>query len=660
MAELFPDRDENIRPGDDLYQHVNGAWERVTEIPSDQASTGSFRVLRDNSEAAVHSILEELTSGAAHELRQAASESTDHEVELLAELYHRFMDADAVEDAGTGPLAPILARIDRVTTTSEFMTLLGQHYRESLGALFYLADESDPADPTHYVPWMGQAGLGLPDEAYYRDNDKAEIREAYQSHIAQMLTLAGLDDADDQAWIILDLETEIASHHWDQVRCRDITAAFNPKSFDELSKAHPGLHLDLWREGAGIPQTVLATIIDNQPSFFDEVEPMLTDERLDQWKSWARWHAISSLAPFLTSTFVDENFDFYGRVLNGTPALKARWKRGVSFVESTMGEAVGKLYVAQHFPPAAKERMDNLVANLLAAYRQSISTLTWMGEATRAEALNKLSAFRPKIGYPTRWRDFSSFQLPDGGLVDAALACSSFQLDHTIEKLSRPMDPDEWLMFPQTVNAYYHPLRNEIVFPAAILQPPFFDVEADDAVNYGGIGSVIGHEIGHGFDDQGSTCDGKGLLRDWWTIDDRAAFEERTKGLIAQYNELIPTQLGPDGPHVNGELTIGENIGDLGGAGIAFKALQISFAGAEPEPIEGLPWQQRFFLSYARIWREKQRNESLRTQIATDPHSPTEFRCNQTVRNIDAFHEAFGVTEDDPMWLPPEKRVTIW
>ena len=335
MAELFPDRDENIRPGDDLYQHVNGAWERVTEIPSDQASTGSFRVLRDNSEAAVHSILEELTSGAAHELRQAASESTDHEVELLAELYHRFMDADAVEDAGTGPLAPILARIDRVTTTSEFMTLLGQHYRESLGALFYLADESDPADPTHYVPWMGQAGLGLPDEAYYRDNDKAEIREAYQSHIAQMLTLAGLDDADDQAWIILDLETEIASHHWDQVRCRDITASFNPKSFDELSKAHPGLHLDLWREGAGIPQTVLATIIDNQPSFFDEVEPMLTDERLDQWKSWARWHAISSLAPFLTSTFVDENFDFYGRVLNGTPALKARWKRGVSFVEST-------------------------------------------------------------------------------------------------------------------------------------------------------------------------------------------------------------------------------------------------------------------------------------------------------------------------------------
>ena len=660
MTASFQDRDPDVRPADDLFRHVNGSWLSTTTIPNDQASTGSFRVLRDNSEAAVHDILEELTSGDAHELRQAASASTDHEVNLMAELYRRFMDSAAVEAVGTIPLTPILARIDRVTTISEFMTLLGQHYRESLGALFYLAEESDPADPTRYVPWMGQAGLGLPDEAYYRDDDKAEVREAYVSHVTRMLTLAGLDNAADQAQAVMDLETEIASHHWDQVHCRDMKAAFNPKTFDDLASTHPGLHLEQWRQGARIPVEVLATVIDNQPSFFDGVEGMLVDERLDQWKSWARWHAISSLASYLSSAFVDENFDFYGRVLNGTPALKARWKRGVSFVESAMGEAVGKLYVARHFPPAAKERMDNLVANLLAAYRQSISTLTWMSESTRAEALDKLSAFRPKIGYPEHWRDLSGLRLPDGSLVDAVLACNSFQLDRTIEKLSGPMDPDEWLMFPQTVNAYYHPLRNEIVFPAAILQPPFFDVEADDAVNYGRIGAVIGHEIGHGFDDQGSTCDGAGRLRDWWTAEDRTAFEERTKGLISQYDALVPLQLQPDGPHVNGSLTIGENIGDLGGAGIAFKALQISFAGTEPEPIDDVPWQQRFFLSYARIWREKQRDEALRTQIATDPHSPTEFRCNQIVRNIDAFHEAFGVTEDDPMWLAPEKRVTIW
>ncbi|MDU3272622.1 MAG: M13-type metalloendopeptidase [Cutibacterium sp.] len=660
MSASFDDRDESIRPGDDLYQHVNGAWERVTEIPSDQASTGSFRVLRDNSEAAVHQILADLSSGGATQLRTLAPEATDHEIEVMTELYRRFMDVDAVDAAGTTPLRPYLTQIDAITDAADLMAVLGAQHRQGVGGLFCLENESDPADPTHYVAWMGQSGLGLPDEAYYRDDDKAEIRAAYQAHVTRMLTLAGLDEPETRAHGVVDLETRIASHHWDQVRTRDSRASFNPTTFDDLADAHPGLHLRTWLTAARIPAEAVCHVIDNQPSFFEGIERLLASSPIEQWRDWATWHVISDVAPFLPSEFVEANFDFYGRTLSGAQQLRERWKRAVGFVESAIGEAVGKLYVARHFPPAAKERMDELVANLLAAYRQSISSLDWMGEQTRTEALEKLTNFRPKIGYPDRWRDFSGLQIPEGSLVDAVAAVSSFQLDRMIEKLSGPIDPDEWLMFPQTVNAYYHPLRNEIVFPAAILQPPFFNPDVDDAVNYGGIGTVIGHEIGHGFDDQGSTCDGKGLLRDWWTADDRAAFEERTKGLIAQYNELVPKQLGPDGPHVNGELTIGENIGDLGGAGIAFKALQISFDGNEPEPVARLTWQQRFFLSYASIWRGVIRDEAARRRIATDPHSPNEFRCNQIVRNIDAFHEAFGVSEDDPMWLDPEKRVAIW
>lgn len=662
MSASFDDRDENIRPGDDLYQHVNGAWERVTEIPSDQASTGSFRVLRDNSEAAVHQILTDLSSGGATQLRTLAPEATDHEIEVMAELYRRFMDVDAVDAAGTTPLRPYLTQIDAITDAADLMAVLGAQHRQGVGGLFYLENESDPADPTHYVAWMGQSGLGLPDEAYYRDDDKAEIRTKYQAHVTRMLTLAGLDEPETRARSVVDLETRIASHHWDQVRTRDSRASFNPTTFDDLADAHPGLHLRTWLTAARIPAEAVCHVIDNQPSFFEGIERLLASSPIEQWRDWATWHVISDLAPFLPSEFVEANFDFYGRTLSGAQQLRERWKRAVGFVESAIGEAVGKLYVARHFPPAAKERMDELVANLLAAYRQSIGSLDWMGEQTRTEALEKLTNFRPKIGYPDRWRDFSGLQIPEGSLVDAVAAVSSFQLDRMIEKLSGPIDPDEWLMFPQTVNAYYHPLRNEIVFPAAILQPPFFDVEADDAVNYGGIGAVIGHEIGHGFDDQGSTYDGHGALRDWWSADDRTAFEERTKALIGQYDALVPRQLQPDGPHVNGALTIGENIGDLGGLSIAYRALQISYqdAGGAPEPVDGLSWQQRFFLSYAAIWREKVRDEACRTQLATDPHSPTQFRCNQIVRNVDAFYDAFDVTPDNALWLDPSQRVSIW
>jgi putative endopeptidase len=658
---LFHDLDPSVSPADDLYRHVNGRWIDRATIPDDQPSTGSFRVLRDASEEAVHQILDQLADGDAAELIAAAPEATDHEAELLAGLYGRFMDTEAVEAAGVSPLEPILEQVAAISSPQELVAFLGRGVRQGLAGLFYLEEESDPGDPERYVPWTGQSGIGLPDEAYYRDADKADIRTAYRVHIERSLELANVSEPAATADRVMALETEIASHHWDQVRCRDMQAGYNPMPFADLAAGHPGLFLDTWREAAEIPETVLGTVIVNQPSFFDELEPMLSDDRLEDWRAWATWTVVRSYSPYLSQDLVQQNFEFYGHTLSGTPQLRARWKRGVSFVESVMGEALGKFYVARHFPPAAKQRMDALVATILEAYRVSISRLDWMGEQTRAEALTKLSNFRPKIGYPAKWRDFSGLQLPDGGLIDAVKAASWFEVDRMIEKLSGPMDPDEWLMFPQTVNAYYHPLRNEIVFPAAILQPPFFDVEADDAVNYGAIGSVIGHEIGHGFDDQGSTCDGHGRLRDWWTEEDRTAFKARTTALIDQYNALVPSQLLPDGPHVNGALTIGENIGDLGGVGIAFLALTLSFADAgEPAPIDGLSWQQRFFLSYATIWQGKYRDEALRSRIATDPHSPDELRCNQIVRNVDAFYAAFDVTPANALWLDPEQRVTIW
>lgn len=654
---LFSDLDPDTAAGQDFYRHVNGTWISRAVIPEDRAGDGPFYQLDDESREAVDQILEDLSSGKGEDIRDKA---TTHEVEVAVELYRRYMDVDAVEKAGAEPLHPFFEEIDDISSVVDLVTFLGKAERRGITGLFGIGDDSDPGDPTREVLWIGQGGIGLPDEAYYRDEDKAEIRDAYVRHVQASFELAGVPDAEQAARTVMDLETEIASHHWDRVRCRDLQASYNPTTFADLDEAHPGLHLEVWRSNADIPMKVVTNLINAEPSFFDGVETLLTDERIDQWRTWAKWQVIRSYSEVLSSDFVERDFDFYDRTLNGTPTLRPRWKRAVDFVQSAMGEAIGKMYVARYFPPASKQRMDELVTNILAAYRQSITQLDWMGEDTRKEALEKLANFRTKIGYPDSWRDFSGLQVGPGNLVDAVQEVISFVVDHTVEKLGKPVDPDEWMMFPQTVNAYYHPLRNEIVFPAAILQPPFFNPDVDDAVNYGGIGTVIGHEIGHGFDDQGSTCDGKGLLRDWWTADDRAAFEERTKGLIAQYNELVPKQLGPDGPHVNGELTIGENIGDLGGAGIAFKALQISFDGNEPEPVARLTWQQRFFLSYASIWRGVIRDEAARRRIATDPHSPNEFRCNQIVRNIDAFHEAFGVSEDDPMWLDPEKRVAIW
>ena len=639
--------DRSVRVQDDLFRHVNGTWLDKTEIPEDKPLTGAFMQLRDAAEEAVRDIITTLEPGAP-----------GTEQQQVADLYASFMDADAVEAAGAAPLAGPLERIAAVQTPEELMRLVGAHSRRAVRGLLDLEAESDPGDPTRYLMFLGQGGIGLPDEAYYREDDYAEIRAAYQKHVAATLALAGFADAEAQAEAVLALETDIAAAHWDKVRCRDLRQMYNLMELAAFESSAPQLPFRAWLEGLGVPERAVHELVVAQPSFFTEVAALLTPERLPAWRSWAAWNLVSSMSPYLASAFVDERFAFYGTTLSGTPKLRERWKRGVDLVEGALGEAVGKLYVERHFSPTAKDRMDVLVANLIEAYRRSITALDWMTEETKAKALDKLDKFRPKIGYPDTWRDYSALEISPTDLIGNVMRSAQFELDRDIAKIGSPIDRDEWLMTPQTVNAYYHPLRNEIVFPAAILQPPFFNEPADDAVNYGGIGAVIGHEIGHGFDDQGSTCDGDGRLQNWWTDADRAAFEERTKVLIAQYDALSPAQT-PD-QHVNGALTIGENIGDLGGLSIAFLAHAIATEGTSEEPVDGYTPAQRLFLSWGAVWQSKSRDEMVRQRLATDPHSPNEFRCNQIVRNLDAFYAAFGVTLEDGLWLDPEQRVSIW
>ncbi len=644
--------DPSVRPQDDLFRHVNGRWLATATIPDDRFSTGSFEALRDESEKAVHEICERL---AAREDLDPASEEGK-----LAALYRSFMDEAAVEARGVEPLKPLLAQIDAIASVDDLRGWFGWCLKKGFDTLFYTDVDADPGDPGRYVLSVGQDGLGLPDESYYREPQHEAIREEYRAYIARTLALgAGRDQATDQdraeAETVWELEAAIAATHWDIVKVRDMVAMYNPRDLRQLADEAPAFGWDTVWEAAGF-QGRFTEVISCQPSFFPEVARLLTEARLDAWKAWARFHLTAALSPYLSAAFVEAQFDFYARAMTGQKALKPRWKRAVAFTEAAMGEALGKLYVAEHYPPEAERRMTELVANLLAAYRQSITDLDWMGEATKAEALKKLDHFRPKIGHPATWRDFSGLQVGTD-LVDNVLAEGRFTTEYELGKLGRPVDPDEWFMYPQTVNAYYHPLRNEIVFPAAILQPPFFNVEADDAVNYGGIGAVIGHEIGHGFDDQGSTCDGDGRLRDWWTPEDQAAFKRATGALIAQYDALEPAQA--PGLHVNGALTIGENIGDLGGLSIAIKAWRIATGGEAPE-IDGYTGLQRLFLSWGTVWGHLARDERVAQLLVIDPHSPDEFRCNQTIRNIDDFYQAFGVVEGDREWLAPEDRVTIW
>jgi putative endopeptidase len=563
-----------------------------------------------------------------------------------------------VEQAAASPLLPLLAAIDAVETVPDLTRLVGGFARKAVPGLVGLQAEPDPGDPSRYVIFAGQGGLGLPDEEYYRLAEYAKIRTQYLGHVSASFALAGIEEPAAQAQQVFDLETEIAATHWDKVKCRDLRLMYNLMSLDDFAASCPGLHWGEFMAGGDIAESKMDELVAMQPSFFTDVSNLLTEDRLPAWRAWARWKVINSLSPYLSSAFVDENFRFYGTVLSGTPALRERWKRGVALVEASVGEAVGKIYVDRYFSATAKERMDQLVGNLIEAYRRSITDLDWMTEETKESALAKLAKFRSHIGYPSKWRDYSSLAINRDDLIGNVMRVADFEVNRALNKIGQPIDREEWLMTPQTVNAYYHPLKNEIVFPAAILQPPFFNECADDAVNYGGIGAVIGHEIGHGFDDQGSTCDGDGMLRNWWTDKDREAFEERTKALIDQYNVLEPAQT--PGHRVNGRLTIGENIGDLGGLSIAFRAYQIAHDG-QPEPsLEGYTPEQRLFLSWAAVWQAKVRTEMLLQRLATDPHSPAEFRCNQIVRNLLEFYAAFDLCDSDDLWLDENQRVKIW
>jgi putative endopeptidase len=479
-----------------------------------------------------------------------------------------------------------------------------------------------------------------------------------------MFELAGWDKekAETAAKTVVELETTLASKHWDNVATRDADKTNNPTKFADLQNLTPTFDWKLWFEGAGIDPKVLAESIVMMPSFFEGLASVYSEENLENLKTWLSWNVISSKAAYLSQEFVDERFAFYGTKLTGAPVNRARWKRAVSLVEGSLGEAVGKIYVEKYYPPEAKAKMDQLVEYLIQAYRESIQELDWMSDETKKKALVKLTKFTPKIGYPTKWKDYSSIVIDRNDLIGNVKRVTSWGLDREMKKIGSPIDREEWFMTPQTVNAYYNPGFNEIVFPAAILQPPFFSLESDDAVNFGAIGAVIGHEIGHGFDDQGSKYDGDGALISWWSDADRKAFEERTASLISQFNELSPAQL-PDENKVNGELTIGENIGDLGGLGIAYRAYLLSLkdnGGSEPAPIDGLSSKQRLFLSWAQAWRTKGRDEMVLQRLATDPHSPPEFRCNQIVRNIDAFYEAFDLSPEDALWLDQSQRVSIW
>lgn len=635
--------DPTIRPQDDLFRHVNGKWIDRTEIPSDKARYGSFYVLAEEAEKAVRDIIVEA---------QEAAPGTEER--KFGDLYASFMDEARAEELGSTPLQPMLEAVGHVDSTDAVLKQLGRLERTGITGFAQLFVDNDPGNPERYLVFIEQGGLGLPDESYYREYKFADVRAKYLPFLENMFTLAGLDDAAERARRVFALETELAAHHWDNVASRDSEKTYNLKAWSEIG----GPDLSGWLNELDPPEGSFAEVVVRQPSFLDGLATLLTDDRVEDWKDWMRWQIIRSSAAYLSSDFVNANFDFYGKTLTGTPELRERWKRGVSFVEGMMGEAVGRIYIDRHFPPAAKAAMDILVDNLTEAYRQSIAGLAWMTEETQKRALDKLNKFTPKIGYPVKWRDYSTLEASATDLIGNLRAGSEFEFQRELGKIGKPLDRDEWFMTPQTINAYYNPGFNEIVFPAAILQFPFFDETRDAAANYGAIGAVIGHEIGHGFDDQGSKYDGDGRLTDWWTAEDRAAFEKLTGSLIEQYNALAPRQV-PD-HHVNGALTIGENIGDLGGLGIAWKAYLISLGGEEPPVIDGMTGAERFFLSWAQAWQLKARDEEVIRLLAIDPHSPNEFRCNQIVRNLDGFYETFGVTEADELWLSPEDRVTIW
>ena len=642
--------DASVRPQDDFFVNLNGKWLAKTEIPSDKSSWGSFEKLDDDTKPQLRAIIE----AAAANPNQA--EGTD--AQRIGDFFASYMDEARLEQLGLTPLKAELERVAALQDKQQIPALIAHFNRYGVTTPYAFAIHQDNKDPTKYVADLYQDGLSLPDRDYYlkkTDKKMAETLAKYQQHVTRMLTLAGNANAAADAKAIVALETEIAKIQWTKVQLRDPVKAYNKVPLDQLPKLAPGYDWSTWLKDTGIAGKVDYVIV-SQPSFITGFNKLLNKTPQATWKAYFQWQVIHANAAYLAKDFALENFAFYGTVLSDIKQQQPRWKRGVNATDGALGESLGKLYVEQHFPAERKARMEALVKNLLEAFRQSINTLDWMSPETKLQAQAKLAKFTVKIGYPNKWRDYSQLVVAKDDLVGNMRRSHAFEYEKEVNKLGKPIDRDEWGMTPQTVNAYYNPELNEIVCPAVILQPPFFDADADDAVNYGAIGAVIGHEISHGFDDQGAQYDGDGNLRDWWTKADHKNFAAKTKMLVKQYNGYSPVK----GYHVNGELTLGENIADNSGAAIAYKAYLLSLGGQPAPVIDGLTGAQRFYMGFGQVWRSKIRDAQQIVYLKADPHSPDQFRANGTVRNQPGFYNAFGVKPGDKMYLAPKDRVIMW
>ncbi|MCY0995827.1 peptidase M13 [Myxococcus sp. MISCRS1] len=640
--------DRAVRPQDDFYQFVNGTWLKTTPIPADRARYGTFIELADKSELAMRAIIEE---AAAAKKRPAGSTP-----QKVGDLYNSFMDTARIEKLGLKPVASELSRVKALKSKAGLPELFAEMQRNGLQTPFVMYVGQDQKQATRYIAQVSQSGLGLPDRDYYTKTEQrfVDIRAAYLTYIEKLLTLAGEKDAKKAAEDIFALEAKLAEKSWDRVKNRDREATYNLKTVQELDALTPGFSWARFLKATGAQKT--PGVIVRQPDFLQALAQTVEATPLPVLKQYLTYKVLSGRAPMLSSAFEQASFEFYGKTLQGLQENRPRWKRAVTAVEGSLGEAVGQLYVERHFSPASKQRMQELVANLREAFRQGIDGLDWMSAETKAQAQAKLSKFNVKIGYPDKWRDYSRLKIVPGELVANVRRSEVFDHAYMVSKLGKPIDRQEWGMTPQTVNAYYSSTMNEIVFPAAILQPPFFNPDADDATNYGAIGAVIGHEFSHGFDDQGSRSDGDGNLRNWWTEQDQAGFKQRTAVLVEQYSGFSPLEA----MKVNGELTLGENIGDLSGLAVAYKAYTLSLQGKEAPSIAGFTGPQRFFLGWGQIWRGLYRDDAMRQMLLTDPHSPPQYRVNGVLRNMTEFYEAFGVKEGDAAYLAPEKRVKIW
>ena len=639
--------DTIAKPGDNFQEYVNGTWLKTNKIPADKSSYGSFDMLYDQSQKDVKIIIEEASKG-------SFANGTDQQ--KIGDYYASYMNRKERDAKGIMPIQPELKNIDAIANYTDLAAYFGKANRTGIAIPFAISVNQDYKNPNEYTLMTWQSGLGLPEREYYLQTDAkmTDVRKKYLAHIEKMLTLTGMPSPAESAAKIMTLETTMAKAQMTKEDTRETAKLYNKYAIGDLKTLMPDFDWNAMLKNAGIENQKILVV--SQVEYTKSLNGIIKSTPIDTWKTYLKWSLINNAASHLTTELDKANFEFYGKTLYGTEKQEDDWKRAVNSVNGSLGEMVGKVYVAKHFSPEAKERMVGMVKNLLKAYAESIKKLDWMSEATKKQALQKVDKFMIKIGYPDKWRDYSTLKVVKNDLYGNAERATEFEYNRLLHKLGKPVDRKEWGMTPQTVNAYYNPSLNEIVFPAAILQPPFFNLNADDAVNYGGIGAVIGHEIGHGFDDQGATFDGDGVMRNWWTPEDLTKFKAKTEALVAQYSGF---KAFPD-LNVNGAFTLGENIGDLGGLSIAIKAYKMSLNGKEAPVMDGYTGMQRVFLGWGQVWLDKQREEAMRSQIAGDPHSPAKFRINGVVRNVPEFYEAFKIKPTDSLYLAPEKRVKIW